>query len=109
MPLDGARQGAPEAEQVADRWHLYHNLAEHVAKAVARHGGCLEEPAPEPRPEQAGDGQAADSLQQAAAAAAARRAEESALAVRTRQRYEQVHALKAQGNGIKPWPRRRRS
>ena len=94
---DGGRQGAPEAEQVADRWHLYHNLSEHVAKAVARHRGCLEEPAPEPEPEEA----AAD-LQQAAAAAAARRAEESALAVRTRQRYEQVQALRAQGKGIKP-------
>jgi transposase len=39
---------------------------------------------------------------EAAAAAAARRAEESALAVRTRQRYEQVQALRAQGKGIKP-------
>jgi transposase len=101
---DGARQGAPAAVQVADRWHLYHNLSEHVAKAVARHRGCLEEPGPEPEPEpeDAADGQAAADLQQAAAAAAARRAEESALAVRTRQRHEQVQALRAQGKGIKP-------
>ncbi len=99
---DGGRQGAPEAEQVADRWHLYHNLSEHVAKTVARHRGCLEEPVPEPEPEEAADGQAAADLQQAAAAAAARRAEESALAVRTRQRYEQVQVLRAQGKGIKP-------
>ncbi len=47
-------------------------------------------------------GQAAPDLQQAAAAAAARRAAESALAVRTCQRYEQVQALRAQGKGIKP-------
>ena len=99
---DGARQGAPAAVQVADRWHLYHNLAGHVEKAVARHRACLEEPAPEPEPEQTAGGQAAPDLQQAAAAAAARRAEESALAVRTRQRYEQVQALRTQGKGIKP-------
>jgi len=99
---DGARQGAPHAVQVADRWHLYHNLAGHVEKAVARHRTCLEEPAAEPEPQQAEAGQDPPDLQQAAAAAAARRAEESTLAVSTRQRYEQVQALRAQGKGIKP-------
>jgi transposase len=98
---DGARQGAPQAIQVADRWHLYHNLAGHVEKAVARHRACLDEPAPEPDPAEP-DGRPAPDLEQAAAAAAARRAEQSALAVRTRQRYEQVQALRAQGKGIKP-------
>jgi transposase len=99
---DGGRRGAPDAVQVADRWHLYHNLAGHVEKAVARHRGCLDEPAPEPaRGEPAGE-QPAPDLEQAAAAAAAQRAEESALAVRTRERYEQVQALRAQGKGIKP-------
>jgi transposase len=99
---DGARQGAPAAAQVADRWHLYHNLAQHVEKTVARHRGCLQEPVPEPGPAGHAGGQPAPDLQQAAAAAAAQRAEESALAVRTRQRYEQVQALRAQGKGIKP-------
>ena len=99
---DGARQGAPDAVQVADRWHVYHNLCEHVDKAAARHRSCLEEPAPE-EPEQptAPDERQASDLQQAAADAAARRAEESALAVRTRQRYDLVQSLKAPGKGIK--------
>ena len=98
---DGARQGAPGTIQVADRWHLYHNLAEHAEKTVARHRDCLKEPEPQHQQPQPGDQAAAD-LQQAAAAAAEQRAADSALARRTRERYEQVQALRAQGLGIKP-------
>jgi transposase len=92
---DGARKGAPGAVQVADRWHLYHNLAQHVEKAVARHAGCLKEPG-QPQEQPAGG------RQQAAVAAAEQRAADSALARRTRERYEQVQALRGQGKGIKP-------
>lgn len=96
---DAARKGAPDAIQVADRWHIYHNLCEHVDKAAARHRPCLDEAVrDEPEdPAAPGPPDAAD-LQ---AEAASRRVEESALAARTRQRHDLVQSLKAQDKGIK--------
>ncbi|MEU0946270.1 transposase [Streptomyces canus] len=50
---DGARAGAPDAVQVADLWHFWHNFAEVVKSLVSEHSSCLREPAavPEPPPE----------------------------------------------------------
>ena len=92
----GARRGAPGAVQVADRWHLWHNLAGHVDKEVSRHRGCLSEPEPPPP---GGPGPAAD-LAQAAAAAAAAKMGNSRLVTRTRQRYEAIAARRAEGASI---------
>ena len=38
---DGARQGAPEAVQVADRWHLLRNLGDAVHALADRHGSAI--------------------------------------------------------------------
>jgi len=38
---DGANRGAPQALQIADRWHVLHNLAEALEKVLARHHANL--------------------------------------------------------------------
>jgi transposase len=95
----GARTGAPEAIQVADRWHLWHNLAEHVEKTVAAHHGCLGQDtiSPEVGIE---PGTAADTVE-AAQVAQVQHKENSVLVARTKARYQAVHALKSDGKGIK--------
>jgi transposase len=50
---EGATAGAPRAVQVADRWHLWHNLSEAAERSVAQHRRCLRvltPAAPQPGP-----------------------------------------------------------
>jgi transposase len=90
---EAGRTGAPDAIQVADRWHLWHNLAEHVEKTVARHHRCLTTAvAPQPP---------APDLANVAAEVTVARAEQGLLVPRTRHRYQQVQALLAQGMTIR--------
>ncbi|MET9324466.1 transposase family protein [Streptomyces sp. NPDC003038] len=41
LAAEGATVGAPQAVQVADRWHLWHNLSEAAERSIAQHRQCL--------------------------------------------------------------------
>ena len=91
---DGARTGAPDAVQIADRFHLWQNLAKGVEKCVAAHRSCLAEPAPPPA---AGDG--------APALPEPEHAEQpdpgGKYAERTRRHHALVRRLRAEGRGLR--------
>ncbi len=87
---DGGARGAPEAIQVADRWHLWHNLGEAVERAVARHRHCLHAlpAAPSASPDQVPDLPAPPERS-------------DRIAVRTRQRHAAIHQLLAGGRSVR--------
>jgi transposase len=91
---DGARTGAPDAIQVADRFHLWQNLAKAVERSVAAHRACLGEPEPEPAatPD---PGPAAEPPPLPEPEPAGKFAE------RARRHHAMVHELLAGGHGIR--------
>ncbi|MFD6126481.1 ISL3 family transposase, partial [Streptomyces hydrogenans] len=90
---EGATAGAPQAVQVADRWHLWHNFSEATERSVAQHRRCLRAlvppvpvPAPEPEAVLAADSHGSS------------RPRGHRFADRTRDRHAAVHALLAAGH-----------
>lgn len=90
---EGATAGAPQAVQVADRWHLWHNLSEAAERSVTQHRQCLrallpEKPEPtetEPDPTQESSGSPWPTGHR--------------FADRTRTMHARIHALVEAGHG----------
>ena len=97
-----ARAGAPSAIQCADRWHLWHNLAEHVERAVTRHHNCFKQVPSHPTPDEPTE-VARPTADPLAATPADRSAPapDPGLATRIRERFATIQALHADGHGVR--------
>lgn len=103
---EGARRGAPHATQCADRWHLWQNLGQAVEKTVIAHRACLHVTATatmdsgqQTLPAQPGRTSPVDPVAQLNAADVGDRY--ARLRARTRERYDAVQRLRAQGMGLR--------
>jgi transposase len=92
---DGGNRGAPDAVQVADRWHLWHNLGEAVERAVSRHREHLPAAAAAAAPVPAAPGP-----EPAAPPAGPGLPRTGRIAGRTRARHADVHRLLAEGRNF---------
>jgi transposase len=102
---EAARLGAPDAVQVADRWHLWHNLAGHLERSVLAHRHCLRElpPPDQPAPAAAEQDTTIENTENTAAEVTADRVapvRELRIVTRTRERYQAITALHAEGASI---------
>lgn len=93
---EAVRTAAPNATQVADRWHLWHNLLEAVEKTVIAERGALHAPEPDPEPESKEVAARPDSYPGEQPTTPL----EGRLAIRTRQRYAAVQRLVAAGRSM---------
>jgi len=99
---DGARQGAPDAIQVADRWHVLVNLREALERLLTRKHAAVRAAASDLVPAPAAAGPRGTEAPGDADATPARRDRRA----RRYARYEEVQALHAQGHSMRQIARR---
>lgn len=93
---EAGRVGAPNAVHVADRWHIWKNLAEAVEKVVIRHGALLREPQ-----EDSSQTVAVPDMGELASDAPAEPRRSGRLSDRVRDQHAAVHDLLSQGIGLR--------
>jgi transposase len=94
---EGARRGAPQARQTADRWHLLHNLTEALQRIVARHQSALRQ-AVQAVPLEANAGSPPPPTSAPSASQRTRRRQAST--DRRQQRFDEVQRLQATGASV---------
>ncbi|MFJ9381133.1 transposase [Streptomyces sp. NPDC101455] len=99
---EAGRLGAPDAVHVADRGHIWKNLAEAVEKTVIQHRALLREP------EHTGPVRAAGPLERLDSAPPSpdEPRQSGRLSDRVREQHAAVHALLDEGLGLRPITRR---
>ncbi|MEW1552276.1 ISL3 family transposase [Streptomyces tsukubensis] len=83
----GINEGAPDAVQVSDRFHLWQGLSKRVSDIAAAHRGCLPEAVPEPEPASSSSADPSE-----AADSPARR--------HAKRLFEAVHAVSSTGRSL---------
>ncbi|MEE1735183.1 ISL3 family transposase [Streptomyces sp. BE147] len=94
---DGAQAGAPQAQQVADPWHLLHNLAEAVERVLGRDRAELRERLAS-HDDQKEDGRPQKEPGRTELDVHGR---PRPLVARTRDRYQQIHERIARGDSLR--------
>jgi transposase len=95
---DGARAGAPEAIQVADRFHLWQNLAAALEKTIRAHRSCLQDVPEQDAPASDSGGRETEPVERPRTLDSY--GNERPLITRTHERYAQVQALKGRGASL---------